>query len=72
VVVDDVVILGAFVSLRSRDCVVRTMAGDADTMEADAYVDEYVEFVAGVGNISYKQAEQVCVKLWRYYRAAIG
>ncbi len=69
--IDDVV-MGACLYLRSQDEVVRRMAPDAKMMEADAYVDKHADFIINRALLAREEAQQVCNKLWEYYRHAVG
>ncbi len=69
--IDDVV-MGAFLYLRSQDEVVRRMASDAKMMEAAAYVDKHADFIINRALLAREKAQQVCHKLWEYYRHAVG
>ncbi len=65
---DDDIVMGAFLYLRSQDDVVRRMASDADTMDADPYVNKHANFIARRVQLTREEAEQVCIKLrcrWR-------
>ncbi len=56
------------VALRSDDEVARKMAPSADKMEPNDFVDAHADFIINRVLITRDQAEQVCLKLWRYYR----
>ncbi len=68
----DDVVMGAFLYLRSQDEVIRKMAANAHTMEVDEYADKHADFIINRALLARGEARQVCIKLWDYYRLAVG
>ncbi len=64
-------VTGAFLYLRSQDEVVHKMKIDAHTMEANEYADEHAGFIINRALLAREDAQQVCIKLWHYYRQAV-